>query len=204
MSLPDPFSGLRRGAYACVAADPAWQFKHRSTKGEVRSPEAHYRTMPIKDICVLPVADLAATDAWLFLWTTGPHLPSALMVMGAWGFGYSGIAFTWAKQRRAHDPAQFAFLPTAEADFHVGMGYTTRKNCEFCLLGRRGKPKRLAADVRELIVAPVREHSRKPDEFFDRVERFCAGPRVELFARQSRPGWDSWGNERTKFDVVAA
>lgn len=94
-------------------------------------------------------------------------------------------------------------VPSDESDFHVGLGLTTRKNAEFVLLGRRGNAKRLAKDVRELILSPRREHSRKPDEMYSRVERYCAGPYLELFARQPRPGWDSWGNETTKFEAVA-
>lgn len=85
-------------------------------------------------------------------------------------------------------------------DLHVGLGYTTRKNAEDCLLFRVGKPRRAARDVEEVIIAPLREHSRKPDEAIERIERFCDGPRLELFARQSlRPGWDMWGNEVGKF-----
>ena len=105
------------------------------------------------------------------------------------------MAFTWIKLKRRYDAHQLRVLPTADADLHVGLGLTTRKNAEFCLLGRRGNARRLAKDVREVVLAPVREHSRKPDEAYARVERYCAGPYLELFARQRRPGWDSWGDE---------
>ena len=83
------------------------------------------------------------------------------------------------------------------------MGFTTRKNAEDCLLFRTGMPQRLARDVREVIVSPVREHSRKPDEAIARIERFCPGPRVELFAREARDGWDAWGDEVGMFNVSA-
>ena len=86
----------------------------------------------------------------------------------------------------------------------VGMGYWTRANTEPCLLATRGKPKRLNADVRQGIIAPRREHSRKPDGIHERIERLVAGPYLELFARQSRPGWTTWGNETTKFDKASA
>jgi N6-adenosine-specific RNA methylase IME4 len=76
----------------------------------------------------------------------------------------------------------------------------TRKNSEPCLLARRGNPRRLSRSVQELIVAPRREHSRKPDEIYERIERYASGPFVELFARQSRRGWSSWGDEVGKFD----
>src|SRR5262249_44563904 len=85
-------------------------------------------------------------------------------------------------------------------DLHVGMGFTTRKNAEDCLLFRTGMPTRLARDVREVIISPVREHSRKPNEAIARIEQFCPGPRVELFAREAGIGWDAWGDEVGLFD----
>ena len=87
-----------------------------------------------------------------------------------------------------------------DTDALMGMGYWTRANTEPCLLATRGKPKRLNADVRQGIIEPRRQHSRKPDCVHGRIERLVAGPYVELFARQSRPGWDVWGNEVGKFD----
>ena len=84
-------------------------------------------------------------------------------------------------------------------DFAIGLGLTTRHNPEICLLARRGRARRIAKDVRELIIAPAREHSRKPDEAYRRIERYAAGPYLELFARQRRPGWTVWGNETGKF-----
>jgi N6-adenosine-specific RNA methylase IME4 len=157
----------------------------------------HYKTMTLADLIALPVGGLAADDAWLFLWSTGPHLPQALFLMSQWGFSYSGIAFCWAKLNK-RSPLLF-YTPTS---FHVGMGYTTRKNVELCLLGRRGHPKRLRNDVRELIVAPRREHSRKPDEFYDRLRAFAPGPYLDMFARQIRPGFDCWGDEVEKFNAA--
>jgi N6-adenosine-specific RNA methylase IME4 len=84
----------------------------------------------------------------------------------------------------------------------MGLGYTTRKASEPCLLGRRGSPPRLSRDIVDVILAPVREHSRKPDEFYERVEQFAPGPYLNLFARERRQGWDAWGDERDKFDGV--
>lgn len=87
-----------------------------------------------------------------------------------------------------------------EKDFFCGLGYWTRANVEQCLLATRGNPLRLAADVRRLIIDERREHSRKPDEVFHRIERLAKGPYLELFGRQTRPNWDSWGNESALFD----
>jgi N6-adenosine-specific RNA methylase IME4 len=86
----------------------------------------------------------------------------------------------------------------------MGGGFTTRKNAEFCLIGKRGRSVRQNAGVHEVIIDPRRQHSRKPDEFFDRVKAYSIGPYLEIFGRQSRPGWDVWGNESTKFDQPAA
>jgi N6-adenosine-specific RNA methylase IME4 len=107
----------------------------------------------------------------------------------------------WVKLRRglAQTPLQFS-----ERDLRVGLGLTTRHNVEICLLARRSNARRLAKNVREVIVAPARQHSRKPDEVFTRIEQYCAGPYLELFARERRPNWISWGDEVNKFDTEIA
>jgi N6-adenosine-specific RNA methylase IME4 len=199
-----PFGDMPRGGFKCVAADPPWHFRTRTDFVSDRDPQNHYPVMNLADICNLPVRDLAEKDAHLFLWATGPCLPQAFDVIKAWGFRYSGVAFTWVKLKRSHNPSQLRVIPLAEQDLFTGLGFTTRKNAEFCLLARRGSAKRVAKDVREIILSPLREHSRKPDEFFTRVERYCQGPYVELFSRQSRPGWSCWGNDVGKFDGAAA
>jgi N6-adenosine-specific RNA methylase IME4 len=122
-----------------------------------------------------------------------------LELIRAWGFEYKTCAFSWMK---AHAGQIEMFRD--DFDALMGMGYWTRANNEVCLLATRGKPKRLNADVRQGIIAPRREHSRKPDGIHERIERLVAGPYVELFARATRPGWDAWGNEVGKFDSEAA
>lgn len=206
-----PFAGLERGGYGTIVADPPWHFRARTKLDKTnwvsrRDAEKHYGVLGIEDIKALPVRDLAATDCHLFLWVTGPMLPRAVEVIEAWGFRYSGVAFTWIKLKRSYDARQLRVTPTLESDLHVGLGLTTRKNAEFCLMARRGNCKRAARNVREVILAPVREHSRKPEEFRHRVDQYIGpGIRVaELFARETRPGWDSWGLERDKFDARAA
>lgn len=195
-------ANLPPGPFACIAADPPWHFKVRTESGKGRSPEGHYDIMSLHDIKALPVGDVAAKDAHLFLWTTGPVLPQSFAVMEAWGFRYSAVAFTWVKFKRSHNALQLRFVPLVEGDLHVGLGFTTRKNAEFCLLGRRGSAHRNAKNIREIILAPVRQHSRKPDEAYERIERYCDGPRLDMFARESRPGWTAWGNETEKFDLT--
>ncbi len=177
-----------RRDYAVLYADPPWTFATYSAKGRGRCPDAHYEVMSIDGLKALPVADWAAADCALLMWATSPLLPRAFEVMAAWGFTYKSVAFTWAKQNKR------------SPSFFVGLGYWTRANCEYCLLGTRGAPKRRARDVRQLIVAPRREHSRKPDETYERIERLLGGPYLELFARESRPGWDAWGLQAGLFD----
>lgn len=214
----------RAGQYACVLADPPWHFSTWSARGRDRCPDApvtnaqgydvrgrnnsplrYYSTMSQADVLALPVADLAAKDCILMLWAVDPLIPLALQVGAAWGFTYKTVGFYWAKTRRATSTRGRAFAddPVRKA-FPMGTGYWTRANPESCLLFTRGKPKRLSAGEAKLIVAPRREHSRKPDEQYERIERLVAGPYLELFARQSRPNWDNWGNETTKFDAEAA
>jgi len=159
--------------------------------------------MSLPDIKALPVAGSAAKDCHLFLWTTGPHLQQAFLVMNAWGFRYSSLAFVWVKRRKQADGDHDGVLFMDRRDLFTGMGYTTRQNAELVLLGRRGSPPRLSKAIHQIIVAPRQEHSRKPAEAHGRIERYCAGPRLEMFARAPREGWTSWGNETTKFAEAA-
>lgn len=190
--MTDPFEGLPRGHFAAILADPPWQFQAWSGKGTARAAENHYSTMSMDDIAALPVSDLAAEDCVLFMWVVWPTLPDALTVINAWGFTYKTCGFAWLKS----DPYR---LFAMEEDVYMGLGYWTRANSEVCLLATRGKPKRKSAGVRQGIISPRREHSRKPDEIHQRIERLVAGPYLELFARAPRRGWTPWGNDKDKF-----
>lgn len=185
------------GGFRTILADPPWSFKAWSGKGTLRAAKNHYSTMSMKEICALPVGDVAADDCALFLWCCWPSLPDALEVVSSWGFKYKTCAFSWMKA----DPYR---LFSDDATPFAGLGYWTRANTEPCLLATKGKPKRLRADVRQGIISPRREHSRKPDCVHERIERLVGGPRLELFARRSRPGWTVWGNEVAKFDARAS
>lgn len=170
--------------YTVILADPAWAYRVWSNRGGGRSAESHYPTMPIQDICALPVAEIAAEDSALFLWVTYPNLSYAFEVITAWGYVYKTVAFTWVKRNRK-SPGYF-----------VGMGYWTRANAEICLLATRGHPKRISKSVRQIIDTPIEAHSKKPDETRIRIVELMGDvPRIELFARQKTPGWDVWGNE---------
>jgi len=158
-----------------ILADPPWP---------CNSAKKHYRLMTVNEICALPVAELAAPDCALFLWVTFPVLPHAFEVIKTWGFLYKTVAFVWVKRNRI-TPGYF-----------LGMGQWTRANAEVCLLATKGTMKRKSAAVRQVIDASVEEHSKKPDETRDRIIELMGDlPRVELFARQTPPGWAVWGNE---------
>lgn len=198
-----PFGDLERGKYAAIYADPPWAFKAWATfkplasGGTARAVERYYETEDGSSIAALPVSELASEDCALFMWVTWPILEDAWKVIAGWGFAYKTCAFSWMKADNRHVDL---FNGDLKAD--MTLGYWTRANSEVCLLATRGKPKRLNADVRQGIIEPRREHSRKPDCVYDRIERLVAGPYLELFARSTRPGWDSWGNQVGKFGTV--
>jgi N6-adenosine-specific RNA methylase IME4 len=205
--MSDPFADLPRGHYGAILADPPWRFAtwnkataitRRAGHGTNVCAAVHYNTMAIEDIAALPVADLAADDCCLFMWISWPMLPDAMKLIGAWGFEYKTCGFDWMK---AH-AGQLDMLRD-DSDALMGMGYWTRANSEPCLLATRGKPKRLSAAVRQGIIEPRREHSRKPDCVHGRIQKLVSGPYLELFARAPRAGWDVWGNQTDKFAEAA-
>jgi N6-adenosine-specific RNA methylase IME4 len=169
--------------FAVIYADPPWHELTWSERGGLRAPQSRYDTMTAAEVATLPVQPLAAKDSVLLLWTPWSQLPGALDVIKAWGFEYKTVAFNWVKKNRGGE------------GLHTGMGRWTRSNSEPCLLATNGDPLRLDMGVHQLIVSPVREHSRKPDEAHERIERLLAGAYLELFARAERPGWVTWGNE---------
>lgn len=197
------------GGFRCLLADPAWHYTTRSETRQERRPQDHYDTMTVEEMCAMPVAASMADDAFAFIWTTGPHLRFTFDLIDAWGFTYSGLAFNWPKLARAMTPGKFDIIAEAVVHnhsfepfdrlFHFGMGHGVRSCSEIALLARRGKPVRKSKSVREVIMANVREHSRKPSEQYDRIEEFCDGPYLELFGRHQRPGWAVWGNDSTLF-----
>jgi N6-adenosine-specific RNA methylase IME4 len=173
------------GSFGAIVVDRPAIFETYSEKGKGRSAERHYDCMTLEQTCRLPVPSLAAPDCALFMWTTWPTLRATLTIIDAWSFRYKTVGFVWVKQSKSG------------RKLHFGMGFWTRSNTEVCLLATKGRPRRLAADVQQVIISPLREHSRKPDEIYPRIERLIAGPYVELFARHRWPGWTAWGDELT-------
>lgn len=186
-----PFEGLSPLSYDVIMADPPWSFENWSVGGNEKNAKAQYDCMPTSAICDLPVGHLARGHCWLWLWATMPMLPDALRVMEAWGFRYT-TGGPWIKRGISGKLA-------------MGTGYVLRSCSEMFLIGKMGEPRTLNRSTRNVIESPRREHSRKPDEAYSTCEAlFPAMKRADLFSRQSRSGWESWGNESTKFDNAAA
>lgn len=193
-----PFGDLEPGMAGVIYADPPWKFEHwGKTTVCSRDPEHHYDLMTAPELLALPVEHLAAMDCVLFLWATWPLLPFALKVIEAWGFTYKTCAFDWMKA----DVSTIDLFPDPKtAD--MKLGYWTRSNSEPCLLATRGTPKRKDMGVRMGIIEQTRQHSRKPDCVYERIERLVEGPYTELFARTTRPGWRVWGDQVARFKTA--
>ncbi len=183
------FAALRpAGGFGLIMADPPWKTEMRSEKGLKKSPESHYRTMPIDEICAFPVEMLASPNCLLWLWTRPAQLKHGIAVLEAWGFELKTMGW-WPKMIKSGKQA-------------FGTGYIFRNAGEPFLIGTRGAP-RTTKSVRDTIFGVRRENSRKPDEAYLAAERLMPDVlRLDLFSRQDRPGWTSWGDETGKFGVA--
>lgn len=179
---------FQKKRYSLIYCDPPWQFRDKGNAGK-RGASHKYSVMSLEEICALRIRDIAAPDCLLAMWWVAAMPREALKVLDEWGFKLKTMkGFTWRKLSK-------------HGKEHFGMGNYSRANSEDCLFAVRGKPKRVNASVRQMISAQVREHSRKPDETRDRLIQLMGDvPRIELFARQSHPNWDSWGLEVNKYD----
>jgi N6-adenosine-specific RNA methylase IME4 len=180
---------------AVIYADPPWVYETWGPTAGVHSTAAnHYGTQAIDEIAALPVEALAADDCALLLWCIGPHIAKGThtKIIEAWGFVPSAVEFVWIKTN-------------ADGSLFTGMGHSTRSNGEYVILATKGSPLRLAADVHQVVMAPVGEHSEKPEEVRRRIERLFPGPYLELYGRKPALRWTVWGNEipRDKFSVAA-
>jgi N6-adenosine-specific RNA methylase IME4 len=172
--------------YSIIYADPPWSYRDkRDTHPRMcGGAAAHYHTMPMEEIKSLPIHTISDPNSILFLWATFPNLPEAFEVITAWGFTYKTLGFSWIKTNK-NDGKPF-----------FGIGYYTKSNCEVCLIATKGKPPKDSNSVSSVLLAPREEHSKKPAVVRDLIVKLCGDlPRIELFARQSVPGWDCWGNE---------
>ena len=168
--------------YQIIYADPAWTYDDKALSGN-RGAVCKYDLMTDEALKALPVAELADENCVLFMWATFPKIREALDLVSTWGFEYKTVAFTWVKK-------------TSINTNFMGMGRWTRANAEIVLLGTKGKPHRVDAGIPQIVQAPVKEHSQKPDEVRQRIVKLCGDlPRIELFARTNIHGWDVMGND---------
>lgn len=182
------FNDIPNDHYRVIYADPPWEFKTRSKKGEGKSAQNHYQCMNFDDLKVIPVNCIGAKNSIMFMWATKPLLPKQINLMECWGYEYKTIGFDWLKLN-----------PKALTPF-IGLGYYSRANMEYCLIGVKGsvgRPK--DKGISSVVMQPIREHSRKPDNIRYLIQRMFDGPYIELFARTTIEGWDCWGNETNKF-----
>lgn len=193
------FSNLQDGSVPVLYGDPPTRFLTRTKKGQGRSAERHYKTMTWPQLMGMAadIDRIAAKNAVFLCWTTWPQLLKTIAFVQACGFTYKTAGFDWLK---GDGQSRDLFDDTIKAD--MKMGYWTRQNGEPCLLFTRGNPKRRSASVRMGIIEPARQHSRKPDCVYGRIEQLVAGPYLELFARTTRPGWISMGDQVGKFAPV--
>lgn len=189
MTAYSNFADLPHSHYGVILADPPWSFQNYSGKKTTphRTVLDHYGVLSIESLKTLPVSEIAAKNSALIMWIVDSHLDVGIELGRAWGFTFKTRAFTWRKTTLDGSKAR------------MGMGLWTRKESEIALLFTCGQVRRQSKGVREIIDAPRRENSRKPDEIYSRVEKLLAGPYLEMFGRQEWPGWDVFGNETDKF-----
>lgn len=164
--------------YPVIYADPPWRYEMPAMGGTNRSIENHYPTMTLEEICAMPVSELAADDAMLYMWATAPKLPECLEVVKAWGFEYR-THMVWDKQK-------------------IGMGYHARNQHEILLICKRGEipPPQAGTQPSSIYSEPRGRHSAKPQFFYEMIEAAYPGlAKIELFCRSPRDGWSVWGNQ---------
>lgn len=175
---------LPAGKFGAILVDPPWRFiSYNGGSAVPTQADDPYATLTFSDLVGLDVRSIAADDCALFMWHLGTHTDQAIQLGKEWGFTFKrSEVFDWVKASPGAQPK-------------MGMGYWSRNGAELCALFTRGNPKVLSHDVNQVIFAGRGEHSAKPDETYILIERLVSGPYVELFARQSWPGWVAWGNE---------
>lgn len=175
--------------YKILLADPPWCYKDQKNN-DPKMGGITYKIMKDEDIYSLPVNEIADKDSILFLWATMPKLPEALETIRRWGFKYITCGFVWVKQNPKND------------GIYSGLGHYCNGNAELCLLAKKGHPKRIAKNIKQIVLAHRREHSRKPDEVMDRIVKLMGDlPRIELFATRPTVGWTCLGFDIDNKDI---
>ncbi|MBC1224521.1 adenine-specific DNA methyltransferase [Nostoc sp. UCD121] len=181
-----------QGHYQCIVIDPPWFYRLRS-KDKTHRNRIPYQPMRTEEILALPIPELCGSNGCiLWLWFTNNHMVEAAQCLQTWGFELKTI-LTWEKVTKDNTKT------------HLGVGHWLRNSTEHCALAVRGNVKAFAGrtltNQSSILHSPRREHSRKPEQFFELVEKLCPDiTKLEMFARSSRIGWDCWGDEALKFD----
>jgi N6-adenosine-specific RNA methylase IME4 len=192
------YNPIPYGQFNVIYVDPPWAHEAYSEKGYEKSQEKHYDTMSDAQLEAMleDILFSCGPNCVLFMWATFPKLPSAVKLMDTWGFEYK-TGGAWHKRSKT-------FVKGCEKPKSAfGTGYIFRSAAELFLVGTTGTPKIKNHSTRNIIEAAVREHSQKPECTYELIESLWEGPYLELFARNSRKGWVSWGNESTKYDDKA-
>ena len=199
--------GPRR--YGVLYIDPAWAYNDKNANGQ-RGASFKYSVLKPKEIADLPMQNVMADDCAVFLWTTAPMLHDALRVLESWGAPHRTLAFNWVKTVTKFDRQDAMMKVSCDPWVWLngngvtafGLGHWTRSSTELCLLGVRGRPKRVGKSVRQTIFYPALKHSAKPPTTRDRIVELMGDvPRLELFARERADGWDATGFELDDVDV---
>lgn len=170
--------------YNVIYADPPWETRYCPMSMGARSKKLEYPTMTDTEIIALPVQDIAADDAMLFMWCIDSRFPLLPEIMRAWGFEFKSMGFVWVKKA------------ATTAGTNATFSSYTRRSCEFCFIGTRGRYIVKNKSIEQLVVEPKRAHSQKPETVMKRIVSMVGDvPRVELFAREKTYGWDCWGNQ---------
>lgn len=181
-----------QGQYQCIVIDPPWFYRLRS-KDKTHRNRIPYQPMRTEEILALPIPELCGSNGCiLWLWFTNNHMIEAVQCLQTWGFELKTI-LTWEKVTKDGTKT------------HLGVGHWLRNSTEHCALAVRGNVKafsgRTLTNESTILHSPRREHSRKPEQFFELVEKLCPDmTKLEMFARSSKVGWDCWGDEALKFD----
>lgn len=171
--------------YNIIYADPPWNYNDKRNGKKISGGASnHYNTMKINELKNININKICDNNCMLFMWVTFPNLQEGLELIKEWGFKYKTLGFSWIKTNKNNKKPFF------------GIGYYTKRNCEICLIGVKGKPIKESNKVSSVVISPREEHSKKPNIVREKIVELCGDlPRIELFARQQVEGWDCWGNE---------
>lgn len=206
-ATPDTFAPLPAGPFSTIVADPPWDYSRKlsgggtsgyspvhPSRGGSRGAANHYPTLTLEQLRTLPVEAVSAPKAHLYLWTTSAFVVEAHTLAESWGFSPK-VLVPWIKTKQGSRSKVIRSGGDLYAGVRMGMGLYIRHCAEFILFCVRGKAPTARNDVLGVLFAPQGKHSQKPREAYDLIDRLSPSPRLELFARGPRDGYEVWGNQ---------